>query len=90
MDICVNFTLQNLLGTGDSQLSNLIPESFFSTLHFLSRFVLRGLNNAIGFNFSLLLSLLNDRLTTFLAISTNTMIFSISTGIIWVRKKSIG
>ena len=67
----VHFTRQNLLSAGNRKSGHFVAQLFAGTLHFLSRFSLGVGNDAVGFDLSLLLGILNDRGTALFAISND-------------------
>lgn len=68
MNRFVHFAGQNLLGTGDGEHRNLIAELFTDAFHFLGGFRTSSFENAIGFNLSLSLGVLDNLLTQLFAV----------------------
>ena len=68
MNRFVHFAGQNLFGTGDGEHRNLTAELFANTLHFLGGFRASGFENAVGFDLSLGLGVLDNLLTQLFAV----------------------
>ena len=71
MNVLVDFASKNLFSTLDSKRSHLIAELIASALNLRGSFSLSGLDDAVGFNRSLSLGILNDRKRTLFAIGND-------------------
>lgn len=67
----INFTLQNLLSTGNSKRCHLAAKFFPRTLNFLLRFSLGCADDGISFGTSLLFGRFNDLGTALFAVGDN-------------------